>query len=213
MLKKHHNLPVIGSNALVTVCDISNIPAKIDTGADSSSIWASDIVVTPDGNLEFALLGPESPFYTGQRISLKKYSVQRVRNSTGDITIRYRVKLPAVIAGKRIRANFTLYDRSRNNFPILLGRKTLKNRFLVDVAQTETKAPPKLDNTDIIAELEQNPQKFHAKLYRLHEEFSSERHSSDVNHLDEPDSSTPTHPGKSNPPKIPQPSAKPKPKS
>lgn len=167
-------LSIIGSNALITVAGIPNVPAKVDTGADSSSIWASDITVTPENQLEFALFGPESHLYTGERLSTGDFTVQRVRNSTGHITIRYRVKLPIVAAGKRINASFTLYDRSKNNFPVLIGRKTLKGRFLVDVARTETTAPPKQDNSDIEKELAESPQAFHTKLYRLYQESSKE---------------------------------------
>ena len=156
-------LPIIGSTALISVSGIKKIPAKIDTGADSSSIWASNIVINSDNQLEFSLFAPESPFYTGERILADDYQVQRVRNSTGDVHIRYRVVLPAVIKGKRMRINFTLADRSRNNFPILLGRHSLNHKFLVDVSKTAVKRPAPMDNTDITAELAKNPQKFHQK--------------------------------------------------
>ena len=158
-----HNLTIIGSTALISVAGIEKVPAKVDTGADSSSIWASNINMTPDNHLSFCLFGPESPLYTGEVITTGKYKVQRVRNSTGDISVRYRVSLPIIAEGKRIRANFTLYDRSSNNFPVLIGRKTLKNRFLVDVAKVGTKRPPKMDNSDIEAELAASPQDFHKK--------------------------------------------------
>ncbi len=162
------NLTIIGSNALVSVAGIDGVPAKIDTGADSSSIWASDVFVNSDNYLEFCLFGPESPFYTGEHLIIKDFGVQRVRSSIGEVTIRYRVSLPIVAAGRKVRVKVTIYHRSRNNFPIVIGRKTLKNRFLVDVAHTETERPPKMDNTDIEAELAENPQQFHTKLYRLH---------------------------------------------
>lgn len=168
-------LTIIGSNASITVAGIPNVPAKVDTGADSSSIWASNITMTPDDKLQFSLFGPESPLYTGEKLTFEHYKVQRVRSSTGQITIRYRIKLPVVAADKKVNVNFTLYDRSSNNFPVLIGRKTLKNRFLVDVAQTETARPPKMDNSDLEAELAADPQKFHTKLYQLYED-SSENH-------------------------------------
>ena len=163
-------LTIIGSNALITVAGVKNVPAKVDTGADSSSIWASDICMNPENQLEFCLFGPESPLYTGKKLVTSKYKVQRVRSSTGEVTVRYRVPLSIVAAGRRVQVNFTLYDRSSNNFPVLIGRKTLKNRFLVDVARTETERPPKMDNSDLEAELAKNPQKFHTKLYNLYQE-------------------------------------------
>ena len=156
-------LPIIGSTAYIKVAGIAKIPAKIDTGADSSSIWASNISVNSDSQLEFCLFAPESPLYTGAKIAADEYKVQRVRNSTGDIHIRYRVALPAVIKGRRMRINFTLADRSRNNFPVLLGRKSLNNKFLVDVNKSAVKRPAPMDNTDLAAELAQNPREFHQK--------------------------------------------------
>lgn len=158
-----HNLPIIGSTAYIKVAGIDKIPAKIDTGADSSSIWASGITVNADGQLEFCLFAPKSPFYTGERLSTNEYKVQRVRNSTGDVHIRYRIALPATVNGKRMRIGFTLADRSRNNFPVLIGRKSLNNKFLVDVNKTAVKRPKPMDSTDLAAELAQNPQKFHQK--------------------------------------------------
>jgi len=157
------NLTIIGSNALITVAGIENVPAKVDTGADSSSIWASNICINAQNQLEFCLFGPESPLYTGEKLIFDHYKVQRVRSSTGQVTVRYRVNLPIKAVGKRIKVGFTLYDRSSNNFPVLIGRKTLKNRFLVDVAHTETSRPSKMNNKDIEAELQANPQAFHAK--------------------------------------------------
>lgn len=156
-------LKIIGSTALIKVAGIEKIPAKIDTGADSSSIWASNIHINSAGQLEFCLFAPRSPLYTGELISVDEFKVQRVRNSTGDVHIRYRVALPAVIKGKRLRVNFTLADRSRNNFPVLLGRKSLNNKFLVDVNKTAVKRPARMNNSDLLAELNKNPQEFHKK--------------------------------------------------
>ena len=156
-------LKIIGSTAYIKVADIDKIPAKIDTGADSSSIWASNILINADGHLEFSLFAPSSPFFTGERLTAATYKVQRVRNSTGDVHLRYRVALPAVIRGKRLRINFTLADRSRNNFPVLLGRRSLNKKFLVDVNKSAVRRPAPMDNTDLAAELAKNPQEFHQK--------------------------------------------------
>lgn len=38
-------LKIIGANALITVAGIKGIPAKVDTGASLSSIWASNVHV------------------------------------------------------------------------------------------------------------------------------------------------------------------------
>ena len=68
---KRKNLDIIGSTELVSVENFLNIPAKIDTGADSSAIWASNINVSEDGVLSFSLFGKDSKFYTGEKLERK----------------------------------------------------------------------------------------------------------------------------------------------
>ncbi len=157
-------LPIIGSNTRVTVAGIRKIPAKIDTGAEFSAIWASDIEVTPDGKLEFCLFAPESPFYTGERLSVDKFAVRVVRSSNGHEQIRYRTQLSVRIGGRRIRMNFTLADRSRNNFPVLIGRHAIMNKFLVDVSKICLESSPvKPNEMPLNAELKKDPYAFHQK--------------------------------------------------
>lgn len=156
-------LTIIGNNTLVTIAGIKNIPAKVDTGADSSSIWASDVSVNQNNQLEFTLLGTNHPLYTGERIVSDDFTVQQVRNSTGDVKIRYRVKLTMKIRDRKIQTFFTLSDRSRNRFPVLIGRKTLQNKFLVDVSKISVPRPSTFRNTELAAELAADPQAFHEK--------------------------------------------------
>lgn len=112
------------------------IPAKVDTGADTSSIWASD-VREHDGMLEFVLFGKGSQYYTGQTLTVQPsgYRVTTIANSFGHRELRFVVKLPVVLGGRLVRASFTLADRSSKVYPILIGRRLLKNKFVVDVAQ------------------------------------------------------------------------------
>jgi hypothetical protein len=129
---------IIGRAEKVFFVDVSKqpIPAKVDTGADLSSIWATDIHVEDD-KLSFKLFGPSSEFYTGKAIVLAKkdYSVTRVANSFGHREVRYVVKLRIRIAGRLVQGTFTLSNRASKLYPILLGRRLLKGKFVVDVAQ------------------------------------------------------------------------------
>lgn len=113
---------------------IFGVPAKVDTGADSSSIWASGIIEEND-ELRFVLFAPGSPYHTGKEIVLKKgdYTVTRVANSFGHRELRYKVKLKIKVKERLVRAAFTLADRSKKTYPILLGRRLMKGKFLVDV--------------------------------------------------------------------------------
>lgn len=157
------SLPIIGNSVRIKVAGIPKIPAKVDTGATISSIWASDIRLTPDNQLEFSLFAPESPLYTGERILVDNFKVRKVRNSTGQETIRYMVGLSTVIKGRKIRVTYTLADRSRNDFPVLIGRHALKGKFLVDVSRLGVPYPPRPINDLLNQELKADPQKFHRK--------------------------------------------------
>lgn len=134
---------IIGSRTHVDfpTIQVDHVPAKIDTGADSSSIWATD-VHEEDGILAFVLFGPNSPFYTGKIISVKKYQVVSVKNSFGKSELRYKVSIPCVIEERKIRVQFTLANRANNTHPILIGRRTLAGKFLVDVTKIVPRDQP-----------------------------------------------------------------------
>lgn len=161
--QKRRNLDIIGSTELVSLEDFLNVPAKIDTGADSSSVWASNISVDKNGVLSFSLFDRDSKFYTGEKIERKNFRALVVRSSNGDEEIRYRTELKLGLGGRKIKAMFTLSDRSKNNFPILIGRRTLKNKFLVDVSKRAIDKERNPKTPGLNKELKENPFKFHQK--------------------------------------------------
>ena len=158
-------LEIIGSTEYVEIAGIEHVPAKIDTGADSSSLWASQIDVDKEGTLSFVLFDKESPFYTGEVIKRKKdeYEVKIVRSGHGDERIRYRTELMLGVNGHTIHTMFTLANRSRNNFPVLIGRRTLKNKFLVDVSKMAIAKESNPSTPKLNLELEKDPYAFHQK--------------------------------------------------
>jgi hypothetical protein len=115
---------------------IKNVHAKVDTGADLSSIWATGIH-EENGILTFKLFGKKSPHYTGKEIIFSKphYLLTRIANSFGHKELRYVVKLQINLGGRTIVGTFTLSDRSRKTYPVLIGRKLLNRKFLVDVSK------------------------------------------------------------------------------
>lgn len=140
MSKPAEHLTPVGTVELIDLPDqrLQGVPAKIDTGADSSSIWASRIR-EKDGRLSFVLFDKASPLYNGQLIVVDDYKVVSVRNSFGQAEYRYKVKMNVVLTGRTIKAAFTLANRSGNRYSVLIGRKTLHGKFVVDVTRKPAK--------------------------------------------------------------------------
>lgn len=160
-------LSMIGRDAYIDVMNnIKNVPAKIDTGADGSAIWASDIHLDRQGRLVFKLFDKGSPFYTGKVIKRKDFSVASVKSASGDVTIKFKVPIRIKLDGRTIRVNFGLCDRSTHTYPVLIGRRTLHNKFLVDVSQSPQYMKPPLDKTlTLNQELKTNPEQFYQKYF------------------------------------------------
>jgi hypothetical protein len=158
------DLKIIGSNAVVDlVGHAESIPAKIDTGADSSAIWASDIRVDKKGQLLFVLFDKSSQYYTGEVLKRKAFKVASVRSSTGHHQLRYRTELLMKVGRKRVRVLFNLSDRSSQHFPVLIGRRTLANKFLVNVSKKELPRYQGEITQSLNEEMVMDPYKFYKK--------------------------------------------------
>jgi hypothetical protein len=116
--------------------DVFNVPAKVDTGAYRTSVWASDIR-EEHGVLKFKLMGPKSEYYSGKECSVKSFEIVDVENSFGQREKRYSILFSMKVGHKLIRTNITLADRHKKNYPVLIGRKFLRGRYLVDVSEGE----------------------------------------------------------------------------
>ena len=156
---------IIGSNVYVEVMG-QRVPAKIDTGADSSAIWVSDVEVDKKGTLKFKLFGPKSEFYTGETIETNDYKVVVTRSSHGEEKIFYRTHIMIRLGTRNINALMTLASREKNNFPILIGKRTLKNKYLVDVSQKAVSIKKNHNTHKLTEEMKQNPYEFHQKYFK-----------------------------------------------
>jgi hypothetical protein len=115
---------------------LENIQTKIDTGAYTSSLHCQGAEVI-NGALEFVLLDEEHPEFTGMKYRFTKFDQREIRNSFGEAEMRFVIKTKVRIFDQVIRAEFSLSDRGNLKFPILLGRKILRHRFMIDVTKKD----------------------------------------------------------------------------
>jgi hypothetical protein len=113
-----------------------DLHAKVDTGAYTCCLHCSKAEIV-NGQLEFVLLDEEHPEFTGMKFVFRKFKQREIRNSFGESELRYIIKTTIKIFDRRIRAEFSLSNRGSLKFPVLLGRKILRNRFLIDVTKKD----------------------------------------------------------------------------
>ncbi len=113
---------------------LSGIHVKIDTGAYTSSLHCSRAEVV-NGKLEFVLLDEEHPEFTGMTFTADTFTQRDIKNSFGVAEKRFVIVTSVRIFDEEILTEFSLSDRDTLRFPILLGRKVLRNRFVIDVTK------------------------------------------------------------------------------
>lgn len=143
---------IIGMTDLVDFPELKlfDVQAKVDTGAFTSALHCKDVQLIRSGlrkKLSFWLIDktgePAHQFYSDQ------FSQRMIRNSFGVAELRYVIKTRIVLFGRIIRAEFTLADREQLKNPVLLGRKLLRNRFVVDVSQKNLSYQQKIGKSAI----------------------------------------------------------------
>jgi hypothetical protein len=122
---------------------VSNIHAKIDTGAYTCSLHCHKAQIV-DGQLEFILLDEEHPEFTGMKFVFKEFEQRDIKNSFGEVERRFVINTTITIFGEQITASFSLSNRGSLKFPVLIGRKILRERFLIDVKKKNLSYKEKL---------------------------------------------------------------------
>jgi hypothetical protein len=124
-----------------------DIDAKVDTGAYTSCIHCYNIkVINKDGGekIRFSLLDPLHPSYNHKKLTLPIHAKRKIKNSSGQVEERYIIKTPILLFGDFFDIELSLTDRSTMEYPVLLGRKLLFNRFIVDVMRADLSYKQKL---------------------------------------------------------------------
>jgi hypothetical protein len=127
---------VIGAAEDIVIMPVGvRLAARVDTGAYSSSLDVCDFKV--EGKyVTFAL----SDRCGGHKMRRPLIKMKTVRTSEGSDK-RPVIILDICVGSKLIKTRFTLNDRSKMDYPVLLGRKALAGKFVVDVSRTNLLPP------------------------------------------------------------------------
>ena len=118
---------------------ISSINAKIDTGAATSALHVTGLIATErdEGTwLEFSVHPTQRSQAGSLRTGAWKVGERAVRNTGGKSEVRPVIKIPIKVGGRQFKTDVTLTRRDLMGFRMLIGRRALRRRFLVDASQS-----------------------------------------------------------------------------
>ena len=132
---------IIGKKDVVDFPKINlfDIPVKIDSGAYTSTIHyykAKEILVDGVQKLECHFLSQKDKNHEDGIFVFDKYSQRKVKSSNGISEIRYSIKTKIKLFNEFYNIELTLSKRSGMRFRVLLGRKFLNNKFIIDTTKT-----------------------------------------------------------------------------
>lgn len=128
LMNKQKEKIVIGRREYVDFPELNlfGIEAKIDTGAYTSALHCEKIY-EENGQLYIQIF-PDTKI-----ICIKNYAKKLIKNSSGISEERYIIKTLLMMSKRKIRISLSLTNREKMKYPVLLGRKATKGKFIVDV--------------------------------------------------------------------------------
>ena len=143
-------LTTVGWRELVSLPELGRvgIPAKIDTGARTSSLHAHVLDDFTRAGERFVRVAVD---WDGTRhfCEAVHVDVRGITSSNGDTQERFVIKTPLTIGNLTFRAEISLADRSQMQFPMLIGRTALRRRLVVDSGHSWLQSPEIADKARI----------------------------------------------------------------
>jgi hypothetical protein len=129
-------MDIIGRKTIIQLPQLggSNVRAKIDTGAFRTAVHCESWTLKQINGKE--VLEVTIQWESGKPVVLhfNKFQKRTIKNSFGQTEERYCVRTLILIHKKKIQSEISFTNRSGMRYPVLLGRKTIGKKFLVDVS-------------------------------------------------------------------------------
>lgn len=131
---------VIGRIEKITLPELSgySLDAKIDSGAYTSSLHCHTIEQFElDGRkmVRFFLLDPDHPEYLDKPFECPLFRIKKIRSSNGQMSERVIIRQKVQFCGEKGQIQLSLANRSEMKYPVLIGRRFIAGKYLVDVSE------------------------------------------------------------------------------
>ena len=134
-------LPIIGWREWISLPElkIEKIKAKVDTGARTSSLHAFDMKMYKRGKSDYV----KFTVHPRQRSSLgeieckaKVLEYRKIKSSNGQSELRPVILTKVSLLDEIWEVEMTLTNRDEMGFRMLLGRESVRKRFLIDTGKS-----------------------------------------------------------------------------
>ncbi|MGD1944531.1 MAG: ATP-dependent zinc protease [Leptolyngbyaceae cyanobacterium] len=135
---------------------VDRVKAKVDTGATTSALHASDLEYFNDGD-QLMVRFKIYPLQRDASLTIQAVAPvlekRSVRNSGGQAQERPVIRTPISFGQQQWEIELTLTNRDLMGFRMLLGREAIRHRFLVDPAGSYLMGAP----SGSVADLDEHP--------------------------------------------------------
>ena len=111
---------------------IKDVIAKMDTGANLASIDASEIKYSTKSGVKHVNFKVMKRNNTVRKTSAPLAGFKRIKSSNGDVERRPYIKTTLLVDGIAKKIELTLTDRGPMDYTMLIGRKALGRRWVVN---------------------------------------------------------------------------------
>lgn len=125
----------IGSKEFISFPFVSQkkVIARIDTGAKTSAIHCERVWIQRFKNKQ--VLCAELLNNSTGMMEFTHFKLKKIKSSNGQVQIRDVVNLVVQFGNDVFESEFTLTNRDNMNHAVLLGRKFLRKKYIVDVSR------------------------------------------------------------------------------
>ena len=111
---------------------VKDVIAKMDTGANLASIDASEIKYSTKSGVKFVNFKIMKRNNTVRKTSAPLAGFKRIKSSNGEVERRPYIKTTLLVDGISKKIELTLTDRGPMDYTMLIGRKALGRRWVVN---------------------------------------------------------------------------------
>lgn len=118
--------------------NLKEIEVKIDSGAYTSSFHCHKIErMEKEGEdwVKCNFLDPDHEMFHEKEFCFPIHKIRRVKSSNGMVEERYSIVTDITIFQKTYPIELTLTERPDMKHPVLLGRKFLSKKFIIDTSK------------------------------------------------------------------------------